>query len=176
MFLCVHVWLKAQVIECLKPNCVHPFTSSLFSQQCSKVERHLFHRSRRWGGYRNHQKRKEKVGSSNACGNALQKGTKKHSQLQETEATSGESDKLPKTKHACIVEAHESTRQRVESSLPKDHEDHIAGRGYNSVTHYKMVHKSIPTPQAMNNSGCESSSGQGMEEARNESSLAVGQS
>ena len=104
------------------------------------------------------------------------KGTKKRSSFQETEATSGESNKIPETKHACIVEAHESTRLRVESSLPKDHEDHIAGRGYNSVTHYKMVHKSIPTPQAMNNSGCESSSGQGMEEARNESSLAVGQS
>ena len=28
-------------------------------------------------------------------------------------------------KHACIVEAHESTRQRLESALPEDHEDHI---------------------------------------------------
>ena len=33
-----------------------------------------------------------------------------------------------KKKHACIVEAHGSTRQRLESSLPKNHEDHIAGK------------------------------------------------
>ena len=53
------------------------------------------------------------------------------------------------TKHACIVEGHESTRQRLESSLPKDHEDHIAGRGYKSMTHCNLVHKFIPMPQAM---------------------------
>ena len=32
-----------------------------------------------------------------------------------------------KTKYACIVEAHESTRKRVEGTLHKVHEDHIAG-------------------------------------------------
>ena len=47
---------------------------------------------------------------------------------QETEGRSRESNKIPKTKQACIVEAHDSTRQRLESSLPKDHEDHIAGK------------------------------------------------
>ena len=52
-----------------------------------------------------------------------------------------------KTKHACILEAHESTRQRLDSSLRKDHEDHIAGKGYNSMTHYKLVHKFVPVPQ-----------------------------
>ena len=40
------------------------------------------------------------------------KKTKKHSQLQKTEAESCESNKISKTKHACIVEAHESTNQR----------------------------------------------------------------
>ena len=54
-----------------------------------------------------------------------------------------------KTKHACIVEVHVSTRQRLESSLPKDHDDHIAGKGYNSMTHYNFVHKFISMPQAM---------------------------
>ena len=49
-------------------------------------------------------------------------GTKKHSVLQD-EAKSGESNRIPKTKHTCI-EARESTRKRLESSLPKDHEDH----------------------------------------------------
>ena len=75
------------------------------------------------------------------------KGTKKHSGLQ-TEAKSCES-KIPKTKHACIVEAHESTSQSLESSLPKDHVDFIAGKGHNSMTHYKLVHKFIPMLQAM---------------------------
>ena len=81
-----------------------------------------------------------------------------------------------KTKHACIVDTHESTRQRLESSAPKDHEDHIAGKGYYSMTHYNLVHKFIPIFSSDENSGCESSSEQGMEEARNDSSVAVGES
>ena len=43
--------------------------------------------------------------------------------------------RFQKTKHACNVEAHEPTRQRLESSLPKDHEDHIAGKGHTSMSH-----------------------------------------
>ena len=78
--------------------------------------------------------------------------------------------KKKKTKHACIVEAHESTRQRLESSLPKDHQDHIAGKGYNSLQHYNLVHKFISMPQAMKVPDA-SSSGQGMEEARDKSSM-----
>ena len=57
--------------------------------------------------------------------------------------------RIKKTKHVCIVEARESTRQRLESSPPKDHEDHIAGKGYNSTEHYNLVHKFIHMPQAM---------------------------
>ena len=34
------------------------------------------------------------------------------------------------------------------NSLPKHHEDHIAGKGYNSLLHYNLVHKFIPMPQA----------------------------
>ena len=47
----------------------------------------------------------------------------KPSSVQETEAKSCESTKIPKREHACIVEAHESTRQRLKSSLLKDHEE-----------------------------------------------------
>ena len=36
-----------------------------------------------------------------------------------------------KKKHACIVESHESTRQRAESSLTTNHEDHIASKTKN---------------------------------------------
>ena len=53
-----------------------------------------------------------------------------------------------KSKFAWILEASESTRMRMEESLPKYHEDHIAGRGDNSLQHY--IHKFIPLPQAMN--------------------------
>ena len=49
---------------------------------------------------------------------------------------------------ACILEASDSTRMRMEESLPKYHEDHIAGKGDNSLQHYSLVHK-FPMPQVM---------------------------
>ena len=52
-------------------------------------------------------------------------------------------------KFACILAASESTRMRVEESLPKYHEDHIAGRGDNSLQHHNLVHKLILMPAAM---------------------------
>ena len=54
-----------------------------------------------------------------------------------------------KSKFACILEASESTRMRMEESLPTYHEDHIGGRGDNSLPRYNLVHKFIPMPQAM---------------------------
>ena len=56
---------------------------------------------------------------------------------------SGASNKI-KTKLACILEASDSGE-----SLPTHHEDHIAGKGDNSLQHYNLVHKFIPMPQAM---------------------------
>ena len=53
------------------------------------------------------------------------------------------------TKLACILEADESTRMRMGNSVPHHHEDHIAGKGENSLQHYNMVHKFIPMPQAL---------------------------
>ena len=35
------------------------------------------------------------------------------------------------------------------NSMPHHHEDHIAGKGENSLQHYNLVHKFIPMPQAM---------------------------
>ena len=55
---------------------------------------------------------------------------------------SGASNKN-KTKLACILEADESTRMRMGNSIPHHHEDHIAGRGDNSLQHYNLVHKFI---------------------------------
>ena len=60
----------------------------------------------------------------------------------------GASNKI-KTRLACILEADESTRLRMGESLPNHHEDHIAGKGNNSLQHYNLVHKFILMPQAV---------------------------
>ena len=54
-----------------------------------------------------------------------------------------------KTRLACILEADESTTMRMGNSMPHYHQDHIAGKGENSLQHYNLVHKFIPMPQAM---------------------------
>ena len=61
---------------------------------------------------------------------------------------SGGSNKL-KAKLACILEASEPTRLRMGNSIPHYHEDHIAGKGENSLKHYNLVHQFILMPQAM---------------------------
>ena len=59
------------------------------------------------------------------------------------------SQKIPRTMYGCKVESHESTRQRVESSLLTKHEDPIAATCFTSVTHDNLVHKFLPMPQDM---------------------------
>ena len=93
---------------------------------------------------------------------------------RETDDETKGSNKIQMTERAYIVEAHESTSKRWEPTLPKDHEDHIAERGFNSLSHYNLVHKFVPVPQAMKNSGCGSSSGQRMGEVRKVGNVAVG--
>ena len=61
---------------------------------------------------------------------------------------SGGSNKI-KTRLACILEADESTRLRMGESLPNHHQDHIAGKGENSLQHYNLFYKFIPMPQAV---------------------------
>ena len=73
---------------------------------------------------------------------------------------SGASDKI-KTKLACILEADESTRMRMGNSIPHYHEDHIAGKGENSLQHYNFVHN-FSNASSYENSGSKSSGGQGM--------------
>ena len=58
---------------------------------------------------------------------------------------SGVSNKI-KTKLACILEDCESTRLRMGESLPTHHEDHISGKGNNSLQHHNLVHKFLPMP------------------------------
>ena len=61
---------------------------------------------------------------------------------------SGGSNKI-KTKLARILEADESTRVCMGNSVPHYHQDHVAGKGENSLQHYNLVHQFIPMPQAM---------------------------
>ena len=59
------------------------------------------------------------------------------------------------SKFACILEASEFTRLRMAESLPNYHENHIAGKGDNSLLHYNLVHKFIPMLQALKISAAE---------------------
>ena len=43
----------------------------------------------------------------------------------------------------------ESTTPRPETAGRKPHQDHIAAKGMNSITHCSLVHKIIPIPQAL---------------------------
>ena len=53
------------------------------------------------------------------------------------------------SKLACILEASESTRLRMEESLPNYHEDHIAGKEDNSLQHHNFGTQNIAMPQDM---------------------------
>ena len=54
-----------------------------------------------------------------------------------------------KSKFACILEASESTRLRMEESLPNYHEDHIAGKGRQFTTTLQFGTQIYSMPQAM---------------------------
>ena len=66
-----------------------------------------------------------------------------------------------KQKLACILEADESTILRMGESLPNHHEDHIAGKGENSLQHNNLVHN-FSYASSYENSWSKSSGGQGM--------------
>ena len=83
---------------------------------------------------------------------------KRARKLRET-VTGENTNSRKKTKKACIVEAHESTRKRLEPTRPRNHEDHIAEKEFHSITHYNMVHKCISI--ASSNEDTRSKSGSG---------------
>ena len=58
-------------------------------------------------------------------------------------------EKTCKTKYEWTVEADEDTRKRLDGSLHKNHEGHIAGKGINSLSQCNLVRKFIPRLQAM---------------------------
>ena len=63
-----------------------------------------------------------------------------------------------KTKYACVVDADESTRPRLEELGHKPHQDHITAKGMNSMTDYSLVDKFIPMHQAVKIPRCKGSS------------------
>ena len=54
-----------------------------------------------------------------------------------------------KTKCACIVDADETMRVRLDGAVHKHHQDHITARGMTSLNHCSLVHICIPMPQAL---------------------------
>ena len=50
-------------------------------------------------------------------------------------------------------------RIRLEGMPQRYHEDHIAAKGMNSLSHYNLVHKFAPNASRIKNSGCEGCSG-----------------
>ena len=76
-----------------------------------------------------------------------------------------------KSKLACILEASESTRLRMEESLPNNHEDHIAGKGNNSLQHYNLVDKLISYASSKEDTRSKSSSGWRMGEIGEDSGV-----
>ena len=59
----------------------------------------------------------------------------------------------------------------MERNLPRDHEDHIAEKGFNSLSHYNLVHKFISMPQALKIPDAKSCGGSRIGDARKVASL-----
>ena len=63
----------------------------------------------------------------------------------------------------------------MESSFPKDHEDHIAERSFSSSSHFSLVHKFCSCAASDEDSECESSSGERTGEAGKVAGVAIDQ-
>ena len=81
----------------------------------------------------------------------------KHAKLKEKQKWSNEKHHLENARKLRGIyfidpedkEFKETTRVRMGNSLPSHHEDHLAGKGDNSLQHYNLVHIFIPMPQAL---------------------------
>ena len=100
--------------------------------QCSKTEEYLLHPS----AYQETTQKKvtKKLATLWATAIPWKMGTRRcFKGLRETIA-SGDTHRHKKTKCVWKVEVHESSRNRLESTLPMDHDDHIAEKGLNSLS------------------------------------------
>ena len=67
------------------------------------------------------------------------------------------------SRYACIVEANDSTRKRLEGTQHKDYEELIASKGFNSLSHLQSCAQVHPFVSRTENTRSESRSGQIME-------------
>ena len=89
--------------------------------------------------------------------------------------TSESTNAHKKFKYTCIVEAHESTRKRMESTHPRKHEDRTRVQFNKSPQFGAEMYSDAPSDATSDeNSGCESCSGQRMGEAREDARMAIG--
>ena len=72
------------------------------------------------------------------------------------------------------VESDESTRQRVESSQPQNHGDHIADKGFTSMLHHNLMRKFIPVSQVMNILVAKAAVDKEWKKARDDPSMEIG--
>ena len=142
--------------------------------QCSETERDVLYRSWRQRLRRNSQKWEKKTGKTyGTCRAMLQTSNMASRKCLHNRRLY---PRRLQTIYGCIVEADNPTNQRVESSQPKNHGDHIAGKRFTSMTHFILVHKFIPMHQAMKIPVAKAAVDGEREKARDDPSLAVGQS
>ena len=81
-----------------------------------------------------------------------------------------------KTKYACLVDADESTRPRLEGAGHTLHQDHTTEKGMNSMNPYGLIHKIHSDASSNENSRCKGSSGKIMGKSGENSGMAADES
>ena len=106
------------------------------ARQCQTIERNILHWTKRWRIPAHNESRLEEVGSSDASSNALQNTGKEQWRTHRNLVKR-------KKKYACVVDADESTRPRLEGAGHKPHEDHITAKRdefYDSLQSCAQIH------------------------------------
>ena len=118
------------------------------ARYCRKTERHLFLSIAKMESLKSPSKTEEKLEVPMEAATCKMVTRKRLRKLRSAVASENTNPRK-KTKYACIVEAHESRRKSLEYTLPRNHEDHITEKMFNSTNHCNLVHTFIPMPQAM---------------------------
>ena len=108
------------------------------ARQCQKTEGYFTSSTQRIQSSKKKQKCEEKAGNPDRTCYALQDGNRETLRLKNN----------CKSKFACIVEASESTRMRMEGISLKIHEDHMAGKGAQFTTTLQFGAQIYSVPQA----------------------------
>ena len=140
--------MARNVVKYVKKQLRKRKSNNGLSRNRATVERHLFLlilTIKRAQG--NHSKMQGQIGNSH--------GSRYASEPEDDESsyrhrgTHSQSNKIQKSRHACIVEAHESTRKRWKGLCQKIPKITLRKKGFNLLSHYDLAHKFVPMPQAM---------------------------